>query len=53
MLLVIAGVIEGLVSPIPWWPIEGKLAVSGVTAALLYLYLRSGAGRAATALPEP
>lgn len=43
LLLVIAGAIEGLISPIPWWPLEGKLAVSGVTACLLYLYLRGGA----------
>jgi len=53
VLLVIAGTIEGLVSPIPWWPLEGKLAVSGVTAAVLYLYLRSGAGRATTAPRGP
>ena len=39
-LLVLAGTIEGLISPIPWWPIEGKLAVAGVTGALLYLYVR-------------
>jgi uncharacterized membrane protein SpoIIM required for sporulation len=41
-LLVIAGTIEGFVSPIEWWPIEGKLAVSGVTALFLVLYLRGG-----------
>ncbi|MBA3891642.1 MAG: stage II sporulation protein M [Gemmatimonadaceae bacterium] len=42
LLLLVAGTIEGMISPIPWWPLEGKLAVSGVTAVLLYLYLRSG-----------
>jgi uncharacterized membrane protein SpoIIM required for sporulation len=41
-LLIIAGTLEGFVSPIPWWPIEGKLAVSGVTAVFLYLYLAGG-----------
>jgi uncharacterized membrane protein SpoIIM required for sporulation len=41
-LLVIAGTLEGFVSPIPWWPIEGKLAVSGATAVFLYLYLAGG-----------
>jgi uncharacterized membrane protein SpoIIM required for sporulation/uncharacterized RDD family membrane protein YckC len=40
MLLVVAGLLEGLVSPIPWWPLAGKLAVSGTTAVLLYVYLR-------------
>ncbi len=33
-LLVIAGTLEGLVSPIEWWPLEGKLAVSGTDARL-------------------
>ena len=44
-LLVIAGTLEGFVSPIPWWPIEGKLAVSGVTAVFLFLYLSGGRER--------
>jgi len=43
-LLLIAGTIEGFVSPIEWWPLEGKLAVSGLTAVFLYFYLRAGAG---------
>jgi hypothetical protein len=42
MLLVVAGTLEGFVSPIPWWPLEGKLAVSGVTVVFLVLFLRSG-----------
>ena len=46
MLLLVAGMIEGLVSPIEWWPIEGKLAVSGTTLVLLVTYLRSGRGPA-------
>jgi uncharacterized membrane protein SpoIIM required for sporulation len=45
LLLVVAGMLEGFVSPIAWWPLEGKLAVSGVTAVLLYVYLRLGATR--------
>jgi uncharacterized membrane protein SpoIIM required for sporulation/uncharacterized RDD family membrane protein YckC len=44
MLLLTAGMIEGLVSPIEWWPIEGKLAVSGTTLVLLVAYLRGGRG---------
>ncbi|MCU0623247.1 MAG: stage II sporulation protein M [Gemmatimonadaceae bacterium] len=43
LLLLGAGLLEGLVSPIEWWPLEGKLAVSGTTAALLYTWLRLGA----------
>ncbi|MES2176826.1 MAG: stage II sporulation protein M [Gemmatimonadota bacterium] len=41
-LLVIAGLLEGFVSPIEWWPIEGKLAVSGLTLLFLIMYLRGG-----------
>jgi uncharacterized membrane protein SpoIIM required for sporulation/uncharacterized RDD family membrane protein YckC len=44
-LLLIAGALEGFVSPIEWWPLEAKLAVSGVTAVFLSIYLRTGAGR--------
>ncbi|MFI5310896.1 MAG: stage II sporulation protein M [Gemmatimonadales bacterium] len=40
LLLVVAGSIEGFVSPIEWWPIQGKLAVSGLTLVVLYAYLR-------------
>jgi uncharacterized membrane protein SpoIIM required for sporulation len=42
LLLVVAGLLEGFISPIPWWPIEGKLAVSGTTLVLLVAYLRGG-----------
>jgi uncharacterized membrane protein SpoIIM required for sporulation/uncharacterized RDD family membrane protein YckC len=41
-LLVIAGTLEGFVSPIEWWPLEGKLAVSGITLLFLVFYLRGG-----------
>ncbi|MDB4913000.1 MAG: protein of unknown function transrane [Gemmatimonadetes bacterium] len=41
-LLIIAGTLEGFLSPIEWWPFEGKLAVSGVTLVFLVFYLRGG-----------
>jgi uncharacterized membrane protein SpoIIM required for sporulation len=47
LLLLVAGSIEGLISPIEWWPLEGKLAVSGTTLVLLVVYLRGGRVRAA------
>jgi uncharacterized membrane protein SpoIIM required for sporulation/uncharacterized RDD family membrane protein YckC len=50
LLLVVAGTLEGFVSPIEWWPIEGKLAVSGTTLVLLVTYLRLG--RASRPSPE-
>jgi uncharacterized membrane protein SpoIIM required for sporulation len=51
VLLLAAGMIEGLVSPIEWWPLEGKLAVSGTTLVLLVVYLRRGGSRSATEPP--
>jgi uncharacterized membrane protein SpoIIM required for sporulation len=42
LLLVIAGTLEGFISPIEWWPLEGKLAVSGATLLFLVMYLRGG-----------
>ena len=54
MLLVVAGAIEGFISPIPWWPLELKLVVSALTALLLYVFLRQGApvrGRRAPSAP--
>ena len=54
LLLIIAGLLEGFISPIPWWPIEGKLAVSGTTLVLLVSYLRGGrTGRSDAAADEP
>jgi uncharacterized membrane protein SpoIIM required for sporulation len=47
-LLLFAGTLEGFVSPIEWWPLEGKLAVSGVTAVFLVMYLRGGRKRPTT-----
>jgi uncharacterized membrane protein SpoIIM required for sporulation/uncharacterized RDD family membrane protein YckC len=51
LLLLVAGSLEGMVSPIPWWPIEWKLVVSALTAILLYAYVRGAAGTGATARP--
>jgi uncharacterized membrane protein SpoIIM required for sporulation/uncharacterized RDD family membrane protein YckC len=50
-LLLVAGTLEGFVSPIEWWPLEGKLAVSGTTLVLLIEYLRGGRGRPDAAGP--
>ena len=55
LLLLAAGTLEGFVSPIPWWPLEGKLAVSAVTLLLLVVFLREGREPAAArdGPPEP
>ena len=45
----IAGTLEGFISPIEWWPLEGKLAVSGLSLVFLIMYLRGG--RVATSAP--
>jgi hypothetical protein len=42
VLLLIAGTLEGFVSPIETWPLSWKLAVSGATAVFLGLYLWGG-----------
>jgi uncharacterized membrane protein SpoIIM required for sporulation len=52
LLLLAAGLLEGLVSPIEWWPLEGKLAVSGTTLVLLVVYLRSGRAPATSVPPH-
>jgi uncharacterized membrane protein SpoIIM required for sporulation len=52
LLLVVAGTLEGFVSPIEWWPIEGKLAVSGTTLVLLVAYLRGGGAPSVAPAPE-
>lgn len=44
LLLLPAGIIEGLISPIPWWPLEWKLFVALVTGLLIVLYLTRGRG---------
>ena len=53
LLLIVAGTLEGFISPIEWWPIEGKLAVSGTTLVLLVAYLRGGIAAPAAAPDEP
>jgi len=45
LMLLAAGSLEGLVSPIEWWPLEGKLAVSAMTLVLLVVYLLEGRER--------
>lgn len=42
VLLLVAGSLEGFVSPIPSWPLGAKFAVSGATLVLLVLYLSAG-----------
>jgi uncharacterized membrane protein SpoIIM required for sporulation/uncharacterized RDD family membrane protein YckC len=49
-LLVIAGTLEGFISPIEWWPLEGKLAVSAATLVFLVAYLRGGQTSSATTI---
>jgi uncharacterized membrane protein SpoIIM required for sporulation/uncharacterized RDD family membrane protein YckC len=44
LMLVVAGTLEGMVSPIPYWPLSLKLIVSAATAVLFAAYLRGGAG---------
>jgi len=48
LMLLAAGSLEGLVSPIEWWPLEGKLAVSAATLVLLVVYLLEGRESAPT-----
>lgn len=45
VLLLIAGALEGFVSPIETWPLSWKLAVSAVTAVFLVFYLTRGRAR--------
>jgi uncharacterized membrane protein SpoIIM required for sporulation len=47
LFLIVAGSLEGLVSPIPYWPLEIKLLISFATLVLMVLYLRGGAGHMA------
>jgi uncharacterized membrane protein SpoIIM required for sporulation/uncharacterized RDD family membrane protein YckC len=43
LMLVIAGVVEGFISPIPWWPLLWKASVTAVTAVFFFgfVFLRS------------
>ena len=51
VLLIVAGSLEGLVSPIPTWPLWAKLAVSATTAVVFVAYLRGGVSRRAAPAP--
>jgi uncharacterized membrane protein SpoIIM required for sporulation/uncharacterized RDD family membrane protein YckC len=42
LFLIVAGSLEGMVSPIPYWPLELKLIVSAMTLVLMIAYLRGG-----------
>jgi uncharacterized membrane protein SpoIIM required for sporulation/uncharacterized RDD family membrane protein YckC len=42
LMLIVAGSLEGMVSPIPYWPLSLKLIVSAMTLVLLVVYLRGG-----------
>jgi uncharacterized membrane protein SpoIIM required for sporulation/uncharacterized RDD family membrane protein YckC len=56
VLLLIAGTLEGFVSPIETWPLGWKLAVSAVTAVFLAIYLSAGrraAASASSSVPPP
>jgi uncharacterized membrane protein SpoIIM required for sporulation/uncharacterized RDD family membrane protein YckC len=46
VLLLVAGTLEGFVSPIETWPLSAKLAVSAATAVLLIVYLSGGRRKA-------
>lgn len=52
LLLIVAGSLEGMVSPIPSWPLWAKLLVSATTLVLLVAYLRGGANRAKPPIEE-
>lgn len=52
LFLIVAGSLEGLVSPIPYWPLSLKLIVSALTAIAMYVYLR-GAAAPSTPMPQP
>ena len=52
LFLLVAGSLEGMVSPIPTWPLWAKLAVSATTLVLMVAYLTGGARLRRTA-PVP
>jgi len=55
LFLLVAGSLEGMVSPIPYWPVSLKLIVSAMTAVLMITFLRGGVRRrrAAARVEEP
>ena len=52
VLLLVAGTLEGFVSPIPSWPLRAKFAVSASTLVLLVLYLSAGRFRRPASPPS-
>ena len=52
LMLLVAGAIEGLISPIPDWPLSWKLAVAAGTGVLFLFYLFSGVRRRVEAGPS-
>lgn len=52
VLLLVAGTLEGFVSPIPSWPLSAKFAVSAATLVLLVLYLSAGRVRRTAPIPS-
>ena len=52
VLLLVAGTLEGFVSPIPSWPLRAKFAVSAATLVLLVLYLSAGRSRRTVSAPS-
>jgi uncharacterized membrane protein SpoIIM required for sporulation/uncharacterized RDD family membrane protein YckC len=53
VLLLVAGTLEGFVSPIETWPLSWKLAVSGATVVFMVAYLLGGTGKQTTLASEP
>ena len=53
MFLLVAGALEGLVSPIPWWPLAWKVGVAITTLVAMVTYLSLGSGTEPTELPAP
>jgi len=53
LFLIVAGSLEGLVSPIPSWPLAWKVEVAAATLVLMIAYLSLGFRKPAKALPAP
>lgn len=51
LFLLVAGSLEGLVSPIPTWPLAWKMEVAAATLVLMIGYLSLGFRKSATTLP--
>jgi uncharacterized membrane protein SpoIIM required for sporulation len=51
LFLVLAGTIEGFISPIPWWPLMWKVAVTAVSAIFFFGFILLGRGTTARTVP--